>query len=79
MAPHREARQSEHAIIGEAPKRDGITLNAGIADDSNFRSHLGLSQRKIVDVAEEASNRRAQAMQNTERGAHSSPAFKNLG
>jgi hypothetical protein len=38
-----------------------------------------LAQRQIVDVAEQAADRRAQAMQNTKRGAHWTPAFRNFG
>jgi hypothetical protein len=32
-----------------------------------------LAQRQIVDVAEQTPDRRAQAMQNTKRGAHWTP------
>src|SRR3990170_6102960 len=73
MARHGNARQPEHAIIGQAAERHRVALGAGIADDTDLGPELGLAQHQIVDVAEQTPDRRAQAMQNTKRGAHWTP------
>ena len=63
----------KHAIVGQAAERNRIALGARIADDADLGPELGLAQRQIVDVAEQTPDRRAQAMQNTKRGAHWTP------
>jgi len=52
MAGHGNARQPEHAIIGQAAERHRVTLGAGIADNAHLGPELGLAQRQIVDMAE---------------------------
>ena len=78
MAGHGHARQPEHAIVGQTAERHRIALGAGIADDADLGPELGLAQRQIVDVAEQTPDRRAQAMQNTKRGAHWTPRLGTL-
>ena len=46
---------------------DRIAHGARIAHDANFCAELGLAQGQVMDVAEQTSGGRAQAMQNTKR------------
>ena len=65
LARHGNAGEAKHAIVGEATERNRIALGARIANDADLGPELCLPQRQIVDVAEQTSDRRAQAMQNT--------------
>jgi hypothetical protein len=69
---HGAARHAERAEIRQARKRARRILPAGlgVADDADLKPELGLALHQIVDVAEEASDRGPQAMENTERGGH---------
>ena len=51
-------------LSARRPSATGSPLGARIADDADLGPKLGLRQRQIVDVAEQTSDRRAQAMQN---------------
>jgi hypothetical protein len=62
---HGNAGDAQHAIVGEATERNRIALGLRIANDADLGPELCLPQRQIVDVAEQTSDRRAQAMQNT--------------
>ena len=64
---------AKHAIVGaddRAATAISSPLGARIANDADLGPKLCLPQRQIVDVAEQTSDRRAQAMQDTKRGAH---------
>ena len=69
---HGAARHAERAEIRQARKRARRILPAGlgVADDADLKPKLGLALHQIVDVPEQASDRRPQAMENTERGGH---------
>ena len=41
-----------------------------IANDADLKPKLGLTLHQIVDVPEETSDRRPQAMENAKRGGH---------
>src|SRR5262245_66683131 len=75
---HRNAGQPKHAIVGKAPERNRIAFGAGIADDADLGPKLGLAQREVVDVPEEAPRGRAQAMQYAKRRAHWTPRSTRL-
>ena len=56
----------------EPLERAGGRLPAGlgVADDADFKPQFGLSLHQIMDVPDETSDRRPQAMENAKRGGH---------
>ena len=79
-AGHGNSGQAKSAIVAQTTELHGDFIAAGarIAHHADFRPKLCLSQGKIVHMAEQAADRRAQAMQDAKRGAHEDP-FRNLG
>jgi hypothetical protein len=47
-----------------------LVAGLGVADNADLKSKLGLALRQIMDVPEETSDRRPQAMENAKRGGH---------
>ena len=78
LAGHGNARQAEGAIVAQTAELHGDFIAAGarIAHHADFRPKLGLAKGEIVHVAEQAADRRAQAMQDAKRGAHEDPFKK---
>jgi hypothetical protein len=70
LPAHGNSGEAERTIVRQAAERHGIAFGAGIADHSDLGAKLGLAKREVVDVAEQASDGCAQAMQNAKRGAH---------
>ncbi len=63
---HRHARHPERAEIRKPRERTGGVLAAGlgVANDADLNPQLGLAFHQIMDVPEETSDRRPQAMEN---------------
>ena len=47
-----------------------LAAGLGVANDADLKPKLGLALHQIVDVPEETSDRRPQAMENAKRGGH---------
>jgi hypothetical protein len=72
LAGHRHARHAERAEIRKPLERAGgrLATGLGVADDADLKPKLGLTLHQIMDVPEETSDRRPQAMENAKRGGH---------
>src|SRR5262245_52715100 len=61
---HGDAGQTERAIVGEPSHGHWIAFGSRVANDADLGAETSLGEREVVDVAEQAAYRRAQAMQN---------------
>ena len=73
LAPHRETRDAEGELRGEAGNGRILERAAGrsVANDANLMAGPGLGDRQIRDVAENAADRSADDMNDAQgRGGH---------